>query len=142
MQTTRAYSDIVTKLRDAGLRPTRQRLALGKLLFAKGDRHVTADQLQNEATRAKVPVSLATIYNTLNQFTEAGLLREVVLAPGRSFFDTNIEDHHHLYFEEEDRLEDIPANKINIDKLPPAPAGHDVTRVDVVMRVAPRGSRS
>ena len=80
------------------MRPTRQRLALAKLLFEKGDRHVTAEQLHDEATAASIPVSLATIYNTLHQFVGARLLREVVVNPGRSYFDTNIADHHHFFF--------------------------------------------
>lgn len=85
------------RLRAAGLRPTRQRLALAKLLLGNGDRHVTAEQLYIEAAAAAMPVSLATVYNTLHQFTEAGLLREVVVEPGRSYFDTNIADHHHFF---------------------------------------------
>src|SRR5438874_5167375 len=90
---------VVERLRRAGLRPTRQRLALARLLFEGGDRHVTAEGLHGEALGGHIRVSLATVYNTLHQFTEAGLLREVVVEPGRSYFDTNIDDHHHFFSE-------------------------------------------
>ena len=100
MTTHRPFANALDLLRAAKLRPTRQRLALAKLLFEKGDRHVTAEQLHDEAVAASIPVSLATIYNTLHQFVGAQLLREVVVNPGRSYFDTNIADHHHFFFEE------------------------------------------
>jgi Fe2+ or Zn2+ uptake regulation protein len=86
-----APPEIIERLRAVGLRPTRQRLALTQLLFNRGDRHVTAEQLHGEALASAIPVSLATVYNTLHQFTAAGLLREVVVEPGRSYFDTNID---------------------------------------------------
>ena len=92
----RPFTPMLERLRNAGLRPTRQRLALARLLFGGGNRHVTAEQLHAEARREEIPVSLATIYNTLNQFRKAGLLREVVVDSGRSWFDTNLEDHHHF----------------------------------------------
>ncbi|MCZ6604408.1 MAG: Fur family transcriptional regulator [Alphaproteobacteria bacterium] len=145
MVATRPYSDIIERLRAAGLRPTRQRLALGRLLFDGADRHVTAEELHTAVTAktvtgktvtGKAGVSLATVYNTLHQFTRAGLLREVALGPGRSFFDTNISDHHHIFYEDDGRLEDIPAGAIEIARRPAAPAGCTVTRVDVVMRVS------
>ncbi len=117
------------------MRPTRQRLALGKLLFDGGDRHVTAEHLHDEATRQGIRVSLATVYNTLNQFTAAGLLREVVVAPGRSYFDTNITDHHHFFYEDDGALEDIPGDAVTLAALPEAPAGATVQRVDVVVRL-------
>src|SRR5216110_328279 len=88
---------VVERLRRVGLRPTRQRVALARLLFNGGDRHVTAEQLHGEAAAAAIRVSLATIYNTLHQFTDRGLLREVVVEAGRSYFDTNIDDHHHFF---------------------------------------------
>src|SRR3954454_12421455 len=93
------YHDLRRKLRQVGLRPTRQRVGLGWLLFAKGDRHVTAEVLFEEASKARVPVSLATIYNTLHQFTEAGLLREVAVEGAKTYFDTNVSNHHHFYVE-------------------------------------------
>jgi Fur family iron response transcriptional regulator len=135
MQNERPYSSIIERLKAAGLRPTRQRLALAKLLFENGNRHVTAEHLHAEASAANVKVSLATIYNALHQFTESGLLREVVVEPGRSYFDTNIEEHHHFYREDTGGLEDIPGDLLQVGDLPAAPAGTRVSRVDVVVRV-------
>ncbi|MGE0256377.1 MAG: iron response transcriptional regulator IrrA [Alphaproteobacteria bacterium] len=131
----RPYGPTLVRLRDAGLRPTRQRLALGRLLFDAGDRHVTAEQLHGEAQDRGVRVSLATVYNTLNQFRGAGLLREVVVAPGRSYFDTNTDDHHHFYFEDDGALQDIPGEAVAVTALPAPPAGARIERVDVVVRV-------
>jgi len=90
-------------LRQVGLRPTRQRMALGWILFAKGDRHLTAEMLYEEATKAKVPVSLATVYNALHQFTDVGLLRQVAVDGSKTYFDTNVSDHHHFFVEGEKR---------------------------------------
>lgn len=126
---------ILSRLRSAGLRPTRQRLALARLLFETDDRHVTAEQLHGEATAAAIPVSLATVYNTLHQFTGAGLLREVVVEPGRSYFDTNIDDHHHFFCESTGMLQDIPGAAVSVGQLPRAPAGTEISRVDVIIRV-------
>ncbi|MFC0282121.1 iron response transcriptional regulator IrrA [Camelimonas abortus] len=126
------------ELRRVGLRPTRQRVSLGWLLFAKGDRHVTAEMLYEEANRARVPVSLATVYNTLHQFTEAGLLRQVAVDGSRTYFDTNTGDHHHFLVEGEDRLVDIPGSSIDIANLPEPPEGMEIARVDVVVRLRPR----
>jgi len=136
MKAPRPYSETIERLRAAGLRPTRQRLALARLLFEGGDRHLTAEQLQAEAAAARIRVSLATIYNTLHQFTETGLLREVVVEPGRSYFDTNVGDHHHFFFEDSGRLEDIPGDKVELGRLPKAPAGTRVSRVEVVIRIS------
>ena len=102
------WHDVKAKLRDVGLRPTRQRMALGWILFAKGDRHVTAEMLYEEASRAKVPVSLATVYNTLHQFTEVGLLRQVAVDGSKAYFDTNNSDHHHFFIEDENDLHGHP----------------------------------
>jgi Fur family iron response transcriptional regulator len=124
-------------LRAVGLRPTRQRLALARLLLGSGDRHVTAEQLHLEAGAAKVSVSLATVYNTLHQFTEAGLLREVVVEPGRSYFDTNIADHHHFFCDANGMLQDIPAQDIAVSGVPMAPPGTRIRCIDVVVRVGP-----
>ncbi len=123
------------RLRDVGLRPTRQRMALARLLFSQGDRHVTAEALFSEAKAARVHVSLATVYNALHDFTAKGLLREISLDTERSYFDTNIGDHHHFYFERTGRLEDIPGDAVRIANLPDAPNGATVTRVDVIIRV-------
>lgn len=122
-------------LRMAGLRPTRQRVALAELLFAGEHRHVSAEQLHAEANVSHVNVSLATIYNTLHQFRTAGLLREVAIDASRSYFDTDTSDHHHFYLEDEQRVIDIPTSAIVIQGLPEAPAGMVVTHVDVVVRV-------
>lgn len=135
MVNMRPYSAMVDRLKAAGLRPTRQRLALAKLLFEPGDRHLTAEQLRAEATARDVSVSLATVYNTLNQFTAAGLLREVVVEPGRSYFDTNVDDHHHFFFEGTGRLEDIPGESVHLSGMPTPPDGTRVARVDVIIRV-------
>ncbi len=131
----RPYSKALNQLRDAGLRPTRQRLALAKLLFDRGDRHVTAEILHEEAVASGAYVSLATVYNTLHQFTDVGLLREVVVDSGCAYFDTNITDHYHFFYEEDSRLEDVPSEMVTIHNLPQPPAGNDISRVDVVIRV-------
>ena len=137
MNTTRPYSRVLEQLRRADLRPTRQRLALAKLLFENEYRHVTAEALHEEAAAANVRVSLATVYNTLHQFTAAGLLREIVVDATRSYFDTNTSDHHHFFHEESGRLEDIAAEQIVVSALPPPPSGTAVARVDVIVRVTP-----
>ncbi|MBX6424455.1 MAG: transcriptional repressor [Variibacter sp.] len=122
-------------LRQVGLRPTRQRMALGWILFAKGDRHITAEMLYEEATRAKVPVSLATVYNTLHQFTEVGLLRQVAVDGSKTYFDTNVSDHHHFFVEGEDALVDIPEADVIVDRMPTPPEGFEIARIDVVVRL-------
>jgi Fur family iron response transcriptional regulator len=128
-------------LKAAGLRPTRQRVALANLLFAAGNRHVSAEGLHDEAKQARIRVSLATVYNTLHQFTDAGLLREVVVEPGRSYFDTNTDDHHHFYHEGSRFLQDIPGESVALADLPAAPRGTEVARVDVVVRLRPASTR-
>ena len=136
MANQRPYSGLIERLKAVGLRPTRQRLALARLLQDGGDRHLSAEQLHAEALAAKVRVSLATVYNALHQFTAAGLLREVVVEPGRSYFDTNVEDHHHFYFEDSGRLEDIPGDQVSLANLPEPPKGSRLSRVDVIIRVS------
>lgn len=135
MTRTRPYAESIGRLRAAGLRPTRQRLALARLLFGKGDRHVTAEQLHGEATGEGIRVSLATVYNSLHQFTAAGLLREVVVDPVRRYFDTNVSGHHHFFMEADGELLDIPGDLVALSGLPETPAGTVVDRVDVVVRV-------
>lgn len=125
---------MATQLRRAGLRPTRQRVALGRILFARGHRHICAEDLHEEAQGSDVRVSLATIYNTLHQFTAAGLLREVAIDGGRTYFDTNVTDHHHFFVEDEGRLIDLDGD-IAIGKLPEPPEGMTISAVDVVVRV-------
>lgn len=141
-QGERPYAQALQRLRAANLRPTRQRLALVKILFEPGDRHVTAEALHGEAMNAGVRVSLATIYNALHQFTDAGLLRQVVVDGSRTYFDTNIDDHHHFYLEEDGSLMDIPGEGISVTGLPPAPRGHAARRVDVIVRVARQAEKN
>ena len=135
MTRSRPYSALIERLKAAGLRPTRQRLALAKLLLEGGHRHVTAEQLHGEARDADVGVSLATVYNTLHQFIGAGLLREVVVDAGRSYFDTNMAEHHHFYFEDSGQLMDVDGEAVELTNLPSPPEGHKISRVDVVIRV-------
>src|SRR5512142_1176710 len=129
------WHDVKAMLRKVGLRPTRQRMALGWILFGKGDRHLTAEMLFEEAMKAKVPVSLATIYNTLHQFTQVGLLRQVAVEGSRSYFDTNISAHHHFFVEGRDELVDIPSTDVVVGKTPAPPEGYEIARVDVVVRL-------
>jgi Fur family iron response transcriptional regulator len=122
------------QLRHAGLRPTRQRIDLGRILFARGNRHVSVEDLHAEAAAAGVRVSLATVYNALHRFTEAGLLHEVALDNGRTYFDTNITDHHHFFVEGEGQLIDVVAD-IGLDRLPKPPKGMEITSVELMVRV-------
>ena len=141
MNSTSPPSAVLRRLRAAGLRPTRQRLALAQLLLKNGDRHVTAEQLRGEAATSGIRVSLATVYNTLHQFTSAGLLRETVVEPGRSYFDTNTADHHHSFWEASGKLQDIPAQQLSVSGLPLPPAGAEIGRVDIVVRIRPDGHK-
>jgi Fur family iron response transcriptional regulator len=134
------WHDVKTMLRSVGLRPTRQRMALGWLLFGKGDRHLSAEMLYEESSRARVPVSLATIYNTLHQFTEAGLLRQVAIDGSKAYFDTNVSEHHHFFLEDADSILDIPDADVFVGKTPVAPEGYEIARVDVVVRLRRKGS--
>ncbi len=135
MVTIRPFSQALDRLRAAGLRPTRQRLALGRLLFDGCDRHITAEQLHTLAVASNIRVSLATVYNTLHQFTDAGLLREIVVDAGRSYFDTNTTEHHHFFFERTGKLSDIPGDTVGVTKIPDAPDGLRISRVEVIVRV-------
>ncbi len=128
---------MVAQLRHAGLRPTRQRVELGRVLFARGHRHISAEDLHAEALEAGVRVSLATVYNALHQFTGAGLLREVTIDGSRTYFDTNVSDHHHFFVEGEGRLIDMEEG-VEIDALPRPPEGMEITAVEVVVRVRRR----
>ena len=129
------WHDVNEMLQAAGLRPTRQRMALGWLLFGKGARHLTAEMLYEEATLAKVPVSLATVYNTLNQLTDAGLLRQVSVDGTKTYFDTNVSTHHHFYLENNHELVDIPDPHLMLQKMPEVPEGYEIARVDMVVRL-------
>ncbi|MEJ6783481.1 MULTISPECIES: iron response transcriptional regulator IrrA [Phyllobacteriaceae] len=126
---------VETRVRDAGLRPTRQRIALAELLFAKGDRHLSAEELHEEALNAGVPVSLATVYNSLHQFTEAGLLRILAVEGAKTYFDTNTSDHHHFYVEGENRVFDIESSAVTVSNLPEPPEGMEIANVDIVVRL-------
>lgn len=132
---------IETRVRNAGLRPTRQRVALADLLFAKGDRHLSAEELHEEAAMAGVTVSLATVYNTLHQFTDAGLLRILAVEGSRTYFDTNTSDHHHFFIEGENRVMDIEAGPVSVSNLPEPPEGMEIANVDIIVRLRPRQPR-
>ena len=127
--------DLRDRLRRAGLRPTRQRVSLMGVLFAKGHRHLTAEALHEEASQRGVRVSLATIYNTLHQFTDAGILREVAVDSAKTYFDTNTHNHHHMFVEGEHRILDIPAEAVQLDESPDIPDGFELVRMEVVLRV-------
>ncbi|ALE03383.1 iron response transcriptional regulator IrrA [Bartonella ancashensis] len=125
-------------LRKNGLRPTRQRLELAHMIFSQGNRHIAAEELYEEATQAGVPVSLATVYNTLHQFTEAGLLRIIAVEGSKTWFDTNTSDHYHFYIEGENRILDIPYNFEEapiIENLPQPPQGMEISHVDLIIRL-------
>ncbi|WP_102829855.1 iron response transcriptional regulator IrrA [Bartonella bovis] len=128
-------------LRHNGLRPTRQRLELAKMIFSQGNRHIAAEELYEEAIKSNVPVSLATIYNTLHQFTEAGLLRIIAVEGSKTWFDTNTSDHYHFYIEGENRILDIPCNLKGspiIENLPQPPEGMEISHVDLIIRLKPK----
>lgn len=132
---TRPYSKVLRYLQEVGLRPTRQRLALAKLLFDDKDRHVTAEMLHHEVSKMNAKVSLATVYNTLHQFTQAGLLKEVIVDANCTYFDTNMSDHHHIYFKDEGKLIDISGDELVISALPKIPAGKKISAVNVVVHM-------
>jgi Fur family transcriptional regulator, iron response regulator len=125
----------VRKLKESGLRPTRQRVALARLLLQNGHRHVTAEELFQEARTAGIPVSLATVYNTLHQFTAAGLMAEVVAGSGQSYFDTNPTSHYHYFDKSTGEIIDVPEEAIQFLRLPEPPPGKVIDRIDVVVRI-------
>ncbi len=129
------YRRALDRLQAHGIKTTKQRLALGRLLFEGEHRHVTADQVYEEAKTEGVAVSLATVYNTLHQFARAGLLREVAVDLGQSYFDTNTSRHHHFFDPESGKLIDIPEHEVNVDRLPKAPDGHGIDSVEVIIRL-------
>jgi Fur family iron response transcriptional regulator len=133
--TERPFTEVVQTLKRCGLRPTRQRMALARLLRDAGDCHLTAEQLHDLAAVSGCRISLATVYNALHQFTEAGLVREIVVDSGCSYFDTNITDHHHFFYEDRRELKDIDGQDVVISTIPEPPVGARVERVDVVIRV-------
>ena len=133
----RPSPDLAERLRSAGLRVTRPRLALLRLLSDAGHRHITVENLHEEAIAAAIPVSLATVYNILHQFTAAGLLREVLIVPGRLYFDTNVDEHHHFLCESTGMLQDIPEKEIAVLGIPAPPVGTAISRVEVIVRLRP-----
>ena len=133
---TRSTATIPDMLRQARLRPTRQRLTLGRLLFGTGDRHVTAEQLHAEVAALGEHVSLATVYNTLHQFKRAGLVRELAIEGSKAYFDTNTSNHNHFLLESNGELMDIPGDAIRVEGLPTPPDGMKITHVDVVVRLS------
>ena len=135
MHKTRRHSSALDLLKNVGLRPTRQRVALAKLLFETCDRHITAEQLHAEVGEKGIKVSLATVYNALHQFTKADLLREVVVESGRAYFDTNTSAHHHIFHQDTGKLYDIPDDAISSFVLPQAPEGTEIERVEIIVRI-------
>jgi Fur family iron response transcriptional regulator len=134
--TKRPYAQALKVIQDVGLRPTRQRLLLSKLLFERGeDWHVTAESLHEDVQKSGARVSLATVYNTLHQFTECGLLRQIAVDSGKAYFDTNTSEHHHFYDARLGVLEDIPNDDVTLASLPVAPEGSRIGRVDVIIRI-------
>ncbi|MGR9235146.1 Fur family iron response transcriptional regulator [Rhizobium leguminosarum] len=125
------------RLRSAGLRPTQQRIALANLLFARGHRHVTAEELHAEAREGGFILSLATVYNTLNQFTDAGLVRILAVEGLRTWYDTNVAEHFHFYVEGRGDILDVPHQNINVLNPPAAPEGFDIVNIDIVIRLRP-----
>ena len=136
------FARVRDKLREVGLRPTRQRVSLGWILFGSGDRHVTAEMIFEEARRSRIPVSLATVYNTLHQFTGAGLLRQIAADPSRTYYDTNPTHHHHFALEDGDALVDVPGEAITVTDIPAPPEGYEIARVDVVVHLRRLSGRS
>lgn len=137
MRKQRPFGHALELLRRASLRPTRQRLALARLLFDDGDRHITAERLHEEAIASSIPVSLATIYNTLHQFTDAGLLRILGVEGAKTYFDTNTSDHHHFFVEGENRVLDVPMGPVTVTNLPEPPEGMEIVNVDIVILLRP-----
>ena len=128
-------ADLRQRLRTAGVRLTRQRLLLARMLFAGGNRHLTAEELRHEAEQAGSPVATGTVYNTLHCFARAGLLREITVDSASNWFDTNIESHHHFLHPGTGELEDIPDDGVQVAGLPAAPAGTRVAAVHVLVRL-------
>lgn len=131
----RPYAWTVDILRRANLRPTRQRMGLVRLLFENEHRHVSAEELYKEACRNGLDLSLATVYNTLNQFKELGIMREIVTGGECSFFDTNTAPHGHIFYEQSGRVEDISDDMLSVQTLPGFPSHLDISGIEIVIRV-------
>lgn len=128
--------EVINLLRSRSITPTEQRIEIGQLLFNE-TQHVTADLLLEKVNNGKSRVSKATIYNTLGLFAQKRLIREVIVNPNKLFYDTNLQPHHHFYYSDTERLEDVPAEQVNIKKLPDLPEGMDIEGIDVIIRVRP-----
>lgn len=133
-----AQEEIKAKLRKAGLRPTVQRVSLSQLLFGKGDRNVSAEALHAEAREAGLTMSLSTVYNTLNQFVEAGLLRQIAVPGPRTYFHTRTSPHHHFMDEASGRMFDTPDGSVQFERLPAPPEGMEIVGCDVIIRIRPK----
>ena len=141
MGTSMTYRDrriLENRLRLVGLRPTRQRVAIAKLLLDGRHRHISAESLSKEIRESGTQMADGTIYNTLNQFTDAGLLRRVTVHNEYSLFDTNVEQHHHFYDPDADCLIDIPSDQVVLDSLPDAPDGYEFKSIDVIINIRSR----
>ena len=128
------YSIALKKIEESGIVPTKQRRVLAKIMFQKGNRHISAENIFDEVKKEDRKISMATIYNTLKQFTNLGLIREVVVDKNKSLYDTNNKPHYHLYIEDEGKIHDIPTNNINLD-LPSIPACLTLHNIDIIVRV-------
>lgn len=128
-------TNTVEQLRDAGLKPTRQRIAIAEILFSGDHKHVSAEDLFVEIERSDMQVSLATVYNTLHQFTDAGLLREVTVDGAKTYFDTNTHDHQHFFLEDSNEVMDVEGIHLTEADIPNVPEDMEVVRVDVVVRL-------
>ena len=135
MGNTESNFDVKSYLQTSGIRPTKIRMSIGTLLFDGKDKHVTVDDVIDMARVSKIKTSVASVYNTLNQFASAGLLRRITVEQGKAFFDTNLSAHHHFFYEDEDRLEDIPMNTIQVIGLPDLPIGRKVKAIEVTVRI-------
>ena len=128
------YSQVINILSNNGIRPTKQRMILAKLLFEKGDRHISAEELYTEVQKEDRKISLATIYNTLKQFTSLGLLKELVIDQNKSIYCSNHDSHYHLYIEDEDKIIDIPQKNIDLN-IPELPACLKFHNIDIIVRI-------
>ena len=129
------HNHVTEILVESGIRPTKIRRAIAGLLFDGRDKHVTVEDVIDMAKSAAIKTSVASVYNTLNQFASAGLLRRVVIDQGKAFFDTNLGAHHHFYFEDEDRLEDIDEQSVIVQNLPKTPDGRKIKSIDITVRI-------
>ncbi len=129
------YIQALAKLRENGIRPTSQRKILAKIIFEKGNRHLNADDLFNETKKLGYSISLATIYNTLKQFSSFGLLKEIVVDQNKSMYCNNKEPHYHLYVEDEAKIIDIPNSNIDLSNIPEIPACLNLHNIDIIVRI-------